>query len=190
MKSSIRRRSAYGVYQSQLIKEDETFQKEEERLAKPPGSKRRLHDENSSSQSSKKASKVGSNKSLDTEDRNGNFEHDEQSSDVLEPKQKGKGRLLSKANKLRQSLGLSSRKKKRNGYQSYDHVDLENPATNLAATSLSVEKSDKTDSETGDDETDQQEQLKVSKNFEEEELEADGLFSWLISPVKAGKFFR
>jgi len=189
MKSSVRRRSAYGVYQSQLIKEDETFQKEEERLAKPPGSKRRLHEENSSSQSSKKASKVGSNKSLDTEDRNGNFEHDEQSSDILEPKQKGKGRLLSKANKLRQSLGLSSRKKKRNGYQSYDHVDLENPATNLAVTSLSVEKSDKTDSETGDDETDQQEQLKVSKNFEEEELEADGLFSWLISPVKAGKFF-
>ena len=190
MKSSLRRRSAFGVYQSQLIKEDETFQKEEETLPKPSGSKKRPHEENSSSHSSKKASKVGSSKSLDSEERNGNFDHDEQTPDILEPRLKRKGRLLSRANKLRQSLGLSSRKKKRIGYRSYDCVDLENSANNHTVNSLSVEKADKTDSETGDDETDQQEQLIESKNVDQEALEADALFSWLISPVKSGKFFR
>lgn len=190
MKSSLRRRSAFGVYQSQLRKEDETSQKEDERLTKPSGSKKRPHEENSSSRSSKKASKLDSTKSLNMEDASGNFDDDEQTPDILEPKQKGKGRLLSKANKLRQSLGLSSRKKKRNGYRSYDRVDFENSASNLTVNSLSVEKADKTDSETGNDETDQQEELIANKDLDQEEIEADGLFSWLISPVKARKFFR
>ena len=190
MKSSLRRRSAYGVYQSQLIKDDETSQKEEERLTKPSGSKKRLHEDNSSSHSSKKTSRLDSNKSLNTEDSSENLDLDDQTPDILEPRQKSKGKLLSKANKLRQSLGLSSRKKKRNGYRSYDRVDLGNSASDLAVNSLSVEKTDKTDSETGNDDTDQQEELIVKKNFDQEELEADGLFSWLISPVKARKFFR
>ena len=189
MKSSLRRRSAYGVYQSQLIKEEETSQKEEERLTKPSASKKRLHEDNSSSHS-KKTSRLDSTKSLNSEDSNENLDLDDQTPDSLEPRQKGKGRLLSKANKLRQSLGLSSRKKKRNGYRSYDRVDLGNSASDLIVTSLSVEKTDKTDSETGNDETDQQEELIANKNLDQEELEADGLFSWLISPVKARKFFR
>lgn len=190
MKSSLRRRSAYGVYQSQLIKEDETSQKEEERLNKPSESKKRLHEENSSSHS-KKTSRLDSVKSWNSEDSNENLDLDDQTPDILEPRQKGKGRLLSKANKLRQSLGLSSRKKKkRNGYRSYDCVDLGNSASDLVVTSLSVEKTDKTDSETGNDETDHQKELIAIKNFDQEELEADGLFSWLISPVKARKFFR
>lgn len=189
MKSSLRRRSAFGVYQSQLIKENETSQKEEERLTEPSGSKKRSHEDNSSSHS-KKTSKLSSSKSLNTEDENGNFDLDDQTADILEPKQKGKGRLFSKANKLRQSLGLSSRKKKRNGYRSYDRVDLENSSSNLTANSLAVEKADKTDSETGNDESDQQEELIAKKNLDQEDLEADGLFSWLISPVKARKFFR
>ena len=187
MKSSLRRRSAFGVYQSQLIKEDETSQKEEERLTQPSGSKKRSHEDNSSSHSSKKTSKLSSSKSLNTEDVNGNFDLDDQAPDILESKQKGKGKLFSKANKLRQSLGLSSRKKKRNGYRSYD---LEDSSSNLTVNSLAVEKSDRTDSETGNDETDQQEELIADKDFDQEELEADGLFSWLISPVKARKFFR
>jgi len=190
MKSSLRRRSAFGVYQSQLIKEDETSQKEEERLTEPSGSKKRPHEDNSSSHSSKKTSRRSSNKSLNTEDVNGNFDLDDQAPDILESKQKGKGKLFSKANKLRQSLGLSSRKKKRNGYRSYDRVDLENSSSNLTVNSLAVEKADKTDSETGNDETDQQEELIANKDLDQEELEADGLFSWLISPVKARKFFR
>ena len=128
---------------------------------------------------------------MNTEDTDGSLDLEDQTPDILEPKQKGKGTLLSKANKLRQSLGLSSRKKKRNGYRSYDRVDLENSADNLTAVnSLPVEKADKTDSETGNDETDQQEELIADKNLDQEELEADGLFSWLISPVKAKKFFR
>ncbi|XP_020627821.1 bifunctional lysine-specific demethylase and histidyl-hydroxylase NO66-like isoform X2 [Orbicella faveolata] len=188
MKSSLRRRSAFGVYQSQLIKENETSLKEEERLTEPSGSKKRSHEDNSSSHS-KKTSKLSSSKSLNTEDENGNFDLDDQTADILEPKQKGKGRLFSKANKLRQSLGLSSRKKKRNGYRSYDRVDLENSSSNLTANSLAVEKADKTDSETGNDESDQQEELIAKKNLDQEDLEADGLFSWLISPVKARKFF-
>ena len=191
MKSSLRRRSAFGVCQSQLIKDDETSQKEEERLTKPSGSKKRSHEDNSSSHSSKKTTKLSSSKSLNTEDTDGSLDLEDQTPDILEPKQKGKGTLLSKANKLRQSLGLSSRKKKRNGYRSYDRVDLENSADNLTAVnSLPVEKADKTDSETGNDETDQQEELIADKNLDQEELEADGLFSWLISPVKAKKFFR
>lgn len=192
MKSNFRRRSAFGVYQSQLKKEDEILQKEEEIVNKPSGSKKRPHEENSSSRSSKKASKSSSNKSLNMADTNGNFDHDEQTPDILEPKQKGKGRLLSKANKLRQSLGMSSRKKKRNDYRSYDRVDQQNPSSpNLAVHSVSVEKTaDKTDSETGNEETDQQEQATVNKSLDQEEIEADKLFSWLISPVKAGKFFR
>lgn len=191
MKSSIRRRSAFGVYQSQPKKEDEVSQKEEEIVTKPSGAKKRPHEENTSSRSSKKASKSGSTKSL-MADTNGNFDHDVQTPDhILEPKQKGKGRLLSKANKLRQSLGMSSRKKKRNEYRSYDRVDLENSSSNLAVHSLSVEKTaDNTDGDNGYEETEQQEELTVNRNLDQEEIEADGLFSWLISPVKAGKFFR
>lgn len=199
MKSGFRRRSAFGVYQSQLRKEDEISQKEEKIVTKPSGSKKRQHEENSSSRSSKKASKSSSTKSLNMADTNGTFDHEEQTPDILEPKQKGKGRLLSKASKLRQSLGMSSRKKKRNGYRSYDRVDLENSSSNLVVHSLSVEKAaDKTDGEIGNEETDQQgneetdqqREVTVNNNLDQEEIEADKLFSWLISPVKAGKFFR
>ncbi|KAL9952077.1 hypothetical protein ACROYT_G039281 [Oculina patagonica] len=166
--------------------------KEEEIVTKPSGSKKRPHEENSSSRGSKKASKLSSTKSLNMADTNGTFDHDEQTPDILEPKHKGKGKLLSKANRLRQSLGMSSRKKKRNGYRSYDRVELENSSSNLAVHSLSVEKAagaDKTDSETGNEETDQQGEVTVNNNLDQEEIEADKLFSWLISPVKAGKFF-
>lgn len=179
MKSSFRRRSAFSVYQSQLVKDDESSRKEEEKANKPPRSKKRPHDENPASSTSKKVSKLGSSKSLDNDGTNGTFDHEERTPDILEPKQKGKGKLLSKANKLRQSLTLSSRKKKRNGYRGYDRVDLQEG---------SCDKSDRTDTETGNEEANEEEQAKWK--LEQEEIEADRLFSWLISPVKPGKFFR
>ena len=190
MKSSVRRRSAFSVYQSQIGKDEESSQKEEEKANQPSGSKKRPCDENPSKSTSKKVSKLlVSSKSLDDDGTNGIFDHEEQTPDILEPKQKGKGKLFSKANKLRQSLSLSSRKKKRNGYRSYDRVDLQEKSSgNLTVHSLPADKSDRTDSETGNEETCQEGQAKW--NSEQEDIEADRLFSWLISPVKPGKFFR
>ena len=189
MKSSSRRRSAFSVYQSQIGKDEESSQKVEEKANQPSGSKKRPLDENPSKSTSKKVSKLSGSKSLDDDGTNGIFDHEERTPDILEPKQKGKGKLLSKANRLRQSLSLSSRKKKRNGYQSYDRVDLqEKSSSNLTVHNLPADKSDRTDSETGNEEPSEEEQAKW--NSEQGDIEADRLFSWLISPVKPGKFFR
>ena len=185
MKASFKRRSAFGVYQSQLQKNEELLQKEEEKPAKTPGAKKRRHEENSTSRASKKLSKLDS-KSLNSElDTNGNIDHEDHSPDVVEAKQKGKGKMLSKANKLRQSLTLSSRKKKRHGYRSYDR-ELEKSASNVTVHSLPEKGERKTDSDSGNGDGDQLTQV----NLERGETEADRLFSWLISPVKPGKFFR
>jgi len=184
MKASFKRRSAFGVYQSQLQKDEELLQKEEEKRAKTPGAKKRRHEENSTSRASKKLSKLDS-KSLNSElDTNGNIDHEDHSPDVVEAKQKGKGKMLSKANKLRQSLTLSSRKKKRHGYRSYDR-ELEKSASNVTVHSLPEKTERKTDSDSGNGDGDQLNQV----NLERGETEADRLFSWLISPVKPGKFF-
>ena len=185
MKASVKRRSAFGVYQSELKKDEELLQKEKEKPAKTPGAKKRRHEENSTSRASKKLSKLDS-KSLNSElDTNGNIDHEDHSPDVVEAKQKGKGKMLSKANKLRQSLTLSSRKKKRHGYRSYDR-ELEKSASNVTVHSLPEKAERKTDSDSGNGDGDQLTQV----NLERGETEADRLFSWLISPVKPGKFFR
>ena len=190
MKSSFKRRSAFGVYQTQLKKEDEISQKEREKVAKTPGAKKRRHEENATSRVSKKVSKLdsASSKSLNSEvDANGSFDDEKNSPDMTESKQKGKGKLLSRANKLRQSLSLSSRRKKikRNGYRSYDR-GLENSASNLTVYSLPEKAECRSGSETLQSEVEQDDQV----NLEQDDTEADKLFSWLISPVKPGKFFR
>ena len=138
----------------------------------------------------KKVSKLdsASSKSLNSEvDANGSFDDEKNSPDMTESKQKGKGKLLSRANKLRQSLSLSSRRKKikRNGYRSYDR-GLENSASNLTVYSLPEKAECRSGSETLQSEVEQDDQV----NLEQDDTEADKLFSWLISPVKPGKFFR
>ena len=181
MKVSFKRRSAFAVYQSQLKKEAETLQQEEEKSAKTLGTKKRRHEENSASRPSKKFSKVdgASSKTLDSEETNGKSDHEDHSLEIMESKQKGKGKLLSKANKLRQSLTLSSRKKKRQGYQSYDG-ELEKSSSNLTVHSMPEKAECGIDNNSANGEAE----------YQEGEMEADRLFSWLISPVKPGKFFR
>ena len=189
MKSSFKRRSAFSIYQSQLKKEDKDSQKEQEKVVKTPGSKKRQHEENSTSRTSiKKASKLGraSSKSLNGEAGDDeSFDHEEHTPEMAESRQRGKGTLLSKANKLRQSLTSSSRKKKikRNGYQSYDR-GLEKSASNLTVHSLPEKADCKSDSELLHSEVEQDDRVN------QDETEADKLFSWLISPVKPKKFFR
>lgn len=191
MKSSFKRRSAFSIYQSQLKKEDEDSQKEQEKVVKTPGSKKRRHEENSSSRASiKKVSKLdrASSKSLNGEAGDDeSFDHEEHTPEMAESKQRGKGTLLSKANKLRQSLTLSSRKKKirRNGYQSYDR-GLEKSTSNITVHSLPEKADCKSDSELLHSEVEQDDRVKL----DQDETEADKLFSWLISPVKPKKFFR
>lgn len=189
MKASSKRRSAFGVYQSQLKKEDDAAEKEEQQTTKTPGAKKRRHEGNSSSRSSKKVSKFdsASRKSLNSDlDTNGNFDHGDDSPETTEFKQKGKGKLFSKANKLRQSLTLSSRKRKRHGYRSYDQVEKSESSVSLAVHSVPEKTECRTDSELGNAEAEQEDRL----NSEQGETDADRLFSWLISPVKPGKFFR
>ena len=185
MKASLRRRSAFGVYQSQRKKEAESEVQEEDKTDKT-GARKRRHEESSNSRSSKRFNKAdsGSNKSVNSEETNGVLDHEDHSSDNMESK-KGKGKLLSKANKLRQSLTFSSRKKKRQGYQSYEG-DLEKSSSSITVTSY-PEKADcriEGDSVNGDG--DSQDRIDLQQG----ETEADRLFSWLISPVKPGKFFR
>lgn len=179
MKSNFKRRSAFAVYQSQLKKEAETPQQEEEKSAKTLGTKKRRHEDNSASRPSKKFSKV--------EETNGKFDHEDHSLDVVESKQRGKGKLLSKANKLRQSLTLSSRKKKRQGYQSYaGDLDREKSSSNLTVHSMPEKAECSIDNNSANGKVEHHDRL----NLLEGEMEADRMFSWLISPVKPGKFFR
>ena len=179
MKSNFKRRSAFAVYQSQLKKEAETPQQEEEKSAKTLGTKKRRHEENSASRPSKKFSKV------EESETNGKFDHEDHSLDIVESKQRGKGKLLSKANKLRQSLTLSSRKKKRQGYQSYDG-DLEKSSSNLTMHSMPEKAECRIDNNSANGKVEHHDRV----DLQEGEMEADRLFSWLISPVKPGKFFR
>ncbi|XP_068731298.1 ribosomal oxygenase 1-like [Montipora capricornis] len=184
MKASLRRRSAFGVYQSQRKKEAETEVQEEDKTDKT-GARKRRHEESSNNRSSKRFNKAdsGSNKSVNSEETNGVLDHEDHSSDNMESK-KGKGKLLSKANKLRQSLTFSSRKKKRQGYQSYEG-DLEKSSSSITVTSY-PEKADcrmESDSVNGDGDSQDRNDLQQG------ETEAERLFSWLISPVKPEKFF-
>ena len=179
MKSS-RRRSAFSVYQASSKKDSESFQKEEGTNLEPTEPKRRRCEENSSRKSEQK---LGSSKSL-SEDTNGTTDHEEHSPCIAESKHRGKGKLFSKANKLRQSLTFSSRRKKRNGYRSWDG-DIAK-STSTIQIPADHEKPERTDSETG---TDQAEDVNQG-NDETEETEAEKLFAWLISPVKPKKFFR
>lgn len=179
MKSNFKRRSAFAVYKSQFKKEAETLQQEEEKSAKTLGTKKRRHEDNSASRPSKKFSKV--------EETNGKFDHEDHSLDIVESKQRGKGKLLSKANKLRQSLTLSSRKKKRQGYQSYaGDLDREKSSSNLTVHSMPEKAECSIDNNSANGKVEHHDRL----NLQEGEMEADRMFSWLISPVKPGKFFR
>lgn len=182
MKGSFKRRSAFGVYQSQAKSDAETPEQEEEKPAKTPGVKKRRH-EDSTSRTSKKISKLDStsSKSVNSEETNGKLDSEDHSPEIMDSKQKGKGKLLSKANKLRQSLTMSSRKKKRQGYRSYE-CNLEKSSSNLTVHSLPANL----DSDSGNGQAEHQDPV----NSQQGETEADRLFSWLISPVKPGKFFR
>ena len=181
MKAQSKRRSAFAVYRSQRKKEVEIEAQEEEKTDKTPGARKRRHEESSTNRSAKRFNKAdsGSNKSVKSEETNGILDQEDHSSDNMETK-KGKGKLLSKANKLRQSLTFSSRKKKRQGYQSYDG-DLEKCSSSVTVNSCPESTDCGTERDTVRDD---------GVDVQQEEMEADKLFSWLISPVKPGKFFR
>lgn len=181
MKAHSKKRSAFSIYQSHRKTEVETEAQEEGKTDKTPGARKRRHEESSTNRSAKRFNKAdsGSNKSVNSEETNGVFDQEDHSSDNMETK-KGKGKLLSKANKLRQSLTFSSRKKKRQGYQSYDG-DLEKSSSSVTVNSCPESTDCGTEGDAVRDD---------GGDSKQEEMEADKLFSWLISPVKPGKFFR
>ena len=181
MKAQSKRRSAFAVYRSQRKKEVEIEAQEEEKTDKTHGARKRRHEESSTNRSAKRFNKAdsGRNKTVNNEETNGVLDQEDHSSDNMETK-KGKGKLLSKANKLRQSLTFSSRKKKRQGYQSYDG-DLEKSSSTVTVNSCPESTDCGTEGDTVRDD---------GVDLQQEEMEADKLFSWLISPVKPGKFFR
>ncbi|XP_015758221.1 PREDICTED: bifunctional lysine-specific demethylase and histidyl-hydroxylase NO66-like [Acropora digitifera] len=180
MKAHSKRRSAFSIYQSHRKTEVETEAREEGRTDKTPGARKRRHEESSTNRSAKRFNKADStsSKSVNSEETNGVFDQEDHSSDNTETK-KGKGKLLSKANKLRQSLTFSSRKKKRQGYHSYDG-DLEKSSSSVTINSCPESTDCGTEGDAVRDD---------GGDLQEEEMEADKLFSWLISPVKPGKFF-
>ncbi|XP_029211683.2 ribosomal oxygenase 1-like [Acropora millepora] len=180
MKAHSRKRSAFSIYQSHRKTEVETEAREEGKTDKTPGARKRRHEESSTNRSAKRFNKADStsNKSVNSEETNGVFDQEDHSSDNTETK-KGKGKLLSKANKLRQSLTFSSRKKKRQGYQSYDG-DLEKSSSTVTINSCPESTDCGTEGDAVRDD---------GGDLQQEEMEADKLFSWLISPVKPGKFF-
>ena len=181
MKAHSKKRSAFSIYQSHRKTEVETEAQEEGKTDKTPGARKRRHEESSTNRSAKRFNKAdsGSNKSVNSEETNGVFDQEDHSSDNMETK-KGKGKLLSKANKLRQSLTFSSRKKKRQGYQSYDG-DLEKSSSSVTVNSCPESTDCGTEGDAVRDD---------GGDLKQEEMEADKLFSWLISPVKPGKFFK